>query len=127
MTVYGLREEIARRLARCIKTGHSATSPLRLAKGTSDDVVSMMNGPAGAESASNDLTSFGSPGYLCGQILSSTKEQSKPTKAILQVVCSEASRRRVRGPTVVGRFRWPQLPTRTKISLLSWSEAKELS
>jgi hypothetical protein len=41
MTVYGLREEIVRRLARCIKTGHSAT-PHPSGQATSErDVVSM--------------------------------------------------------------------------------------
>jgi ubiquitin carboxyl-terminal hydrolase 4/11/15 len=79
MTVYGLREVIARRLARCIKTGHSATSS---GQATSEhDVVSMAeNGSAGAESASNDLNSFGSPGLLVvRQIPLSYERKSKQT------------------------------------------------
>jgi ubiquitin carboxyl-terminal hydrolase 4/11/15 len=66
MSVYALREEIARRLGRSIKTRRPAPSPSWPGQATSElEVESMLvNGSAGTESGSNDLNSFGSPELL---------------------------------------------------------------
>jgi hypothetical protein len=81
MTVYGLREEMFDGWRDASRQGILRLSPSSGQATSERDVVSMtMNGPAGAESASNDLTSFGSPGLLVvRQIPLSFEQKSKQT------------------------------------------------